>query len=105
MQSFFPEPGQLDAELLMGVEAERVVFGHTHSPVRATGPGGIELVNPGSVGMPWTVTTAPPTRSSTATRGSSAAWSTTGGASVAAVRERVGELPARRIELSRFDVS
>ena len=26
-------------------------------------------------------------------------------ASVAAVRERVGELPARRMELARFDVS
>ena len=37
----------------MGVEAPRVVFGHTHLQFTRTGPGDIELVNPGSVGMPW----------------------------------------------------
>ena len=30
MASFFPEPGEQDSDLLRGVEAERVVFGHTH---------------------------------------------------------------------------
>jgi predicted phosphodiesterase len=104
MQSFFPKPGELDAELLMGVEAPRVVFGHTHLQFTRTGPGGIELVNPGSVGMPWD-------------GDHRAAYAVIDGdrvdqrrveydwrASAQAVRERVGELPARRIELARFDV-
>ncbi len=29
------------------------MFGHTHLPFARTGPLGIELVNPGSVGMPF----------------------------------------------------
>jgi putative phosphoesterase len=104
MESFFPEPRELDAELLMGVEAPRVVFGHTHLPFTRTGPGDIELVNPGSVGMPWD-------------GDHRAAYAVLDGdrlehrrveydwqASARAVRERVGELPARRIELARFDV-
>ncbi len=53
METFFPEPGERDAELLMGVEAKRVVCGHIHISFGRRGPGGIELVNPGSVGMPW----------------------------------------------------
>jgi diadenosine tetraphosphatase ApaH/serine/threonine PP2A family protein phosphatase len=53
VRSFMPEPGEEDAELLLGVEARRVVFGHTHLAFRREGPGGIELVNPGSVGMPF----------------------------------------------------
>jgi diadenosine tetraphosphatase ApaH/serine/threonine PP2A family protein phosphatase len=32
--------------------ARRVVFGHTHIQFRRHGPGGVELVNPGSVGLP-----------------------------------------------------
>ena len=104
MESFFPQPGELDAELLMGVEAPRVVFGHTHLQFARSGPGGIELVNPGSVGMPWD-------------GDHRAAYAVLDGdrlehrrveydwqASAEAVRERVGELPARRIELARFDV-
>jgi putative phosphoesterase len=104
MQSFFPQPGELDAELLMGVEAPRVVFGHTHLQFARTGPGGIDLVNPGSVGMPWD-------------GDHRAAYAVIDGdrlehrrvkydwqASAAAIRERVGELPARRVELARFDV-
>ena len=51
MQSFLPEPAGEDAELLLGVEVRRVVFGHTHIQFARTGPGEIELVNPGSVGM------------------------------------------------------
>ena len=31
----------------------RLVFGHTHLPFWREGPGGVELVNPGSVGMPF----------------------------------------------------
>ena len=105
IQSFFPQPGELDAELLMGVEAPRVVFGHTHLQFTRTGPGGIDLVNPGSVGMPWD-------------GDHRAAYAVIDGdrlehrrvkydwqASAAAIRERVGELPARRVELARFDVN
>ncbi len=48
-----PEPGDQDEELLGGVVEPRLVFGHTHLPFRRPGPGGVELVNPGSVGMPF----------------------------------------------------
>jgi diadenosine tetraphosphatase ApaH/serine/threonine PP2A family protein phosphatase len=51
-RSFAPEPADEDAELLEGVVARRVVFGHTHRPFRRMA-GGIELVNAGSVGLPW----------------------------------------------------
>jgi putative phosphoesterase len=104
MQSFGAEPGPLDTELLEGVEARRVVFGHTHVQFQRSGSGGIELLNPGSVGMPWD-------------GDHRAAYAVVDGdrlehrrveydwqASAAAVRESVGELPARRIELARFDV-
>ena len=105
MDSFYPEPQDSDAERLMGVEAERVVFGHTHLAFERPGPGGIHLVNPGSVGMPF----GGDHRASYAVvhdddrvehRRVEYDWQ----ASAAAVRERVGELPARRIELARFDV-
>jgi diadenosine tetraphosphatase ApaH/serine/threonine PP2A family protein phosphatase len=53
MRSFRPEPADDEAELLAGVSRPRVVFGHTHLPFRRiSAHGGIELVNPGSVGMP-----------------------------------------------------
>jgi putative phosphoesterase len=52
VESFSPEPDDRDAELLHGVVAERVVFGHTHLPFRRA-VNEIELVNPGSVGMPF----------------------------------------------------
>jgi diadenosine tetraphosphatase ApaH/serine/threonine PP2A family protein phosphatase len=105
MDSFYPEPHDTDAERLMGVEAERVVFGHTHLAFDREGPGGIHLVNPGSVGMPF----GGDHSASYAVihdddriehRRVEYDWR----ASVAAVRERVGELPARRIELARFQV-
>ncbi len=53
--SFMPEPGDPDdeREWLAGAEESTVVFGHTHLPFRRTGPGDVELVNPGSVGMPF----------------------------------------------------
>lgn len=55
VRSFLPEPGDEEVELLGGVEASRVVFGHTHLPFRrrSSADGRIELVNPGSVGMPF----------------------------------------------------
>jgi putative phosphoesterase len=52
VRSFTPEPGDDDAELLEGVTAARLIFGHTHLPFRRSA-NGIELVNPGSVGLPF----------------------------------------------------
>jgi len=55
VRSFAPEPADDEAELLEGVVELRLVFGHTHIPFRrkSAGHGGIELLNPGSVGMPF----------------------------------------------------
>ena len=53
VRSFLPEPAGDEAELLKGVEAPRVLFGHTHLPFVRSAARGIELVNPGSVGMPF----------------------------------------------------
>jgi diadenosine tetraphosphatase ApaH/serine/threonine PP2A family protein phosphatase len=54
VRSFFPEPADDEAELLAGVHHRRVVFGHTHLPFRRiSAVDGIELVNPGSVGLPF----------------------------------------------------
>lgn len=52
VRSFLPEPGDDEAELLAGVSEPRLVFGHTHLPFRRAA-GDVELVNPGSVGMPF----------------------------------------------------
>jgi diadenosine tetraphosphatase ApaH/serine/threonine PP2A family protein phosphatase len=52
VRSFTPEPGPDEDELLDGVTDGRLVFGHTHLPVARASAAGIELVNPGSVGMP-----------------------------------------------------
>jgi diadenosine tetraphosphatase ApaH/serine/threonine PP2A family protein phosphatase len=53
LRSFLPEPGEDEDELLAGVSEDRLVFGHTHLAFRRVSPTGIELVNPGSVGMPF----------------------------------------------------
>lgn len=54
VRSFLPAPGDGEEELLGGVEAARVVFGHTHLPFRRRSwDGRVELLNPGSVGMPF----------------------------------------------------
>jgi diadenosine tetraphosphatase ApaH/serine/threonine PP2A family protein phosphatase len=54
VRSFFPEPADDEAELLGGVHEDRLVFGHTHLQFRRRSPAdGTELVNPGSVGMPF----------------------------------------------------
>jgi diadenosine tetraphosphatase ApaH/serine/threonine PP2A family protein phosphatase len=52
MRSFLPEPGDDDEEMLASASEPRVVFGHTHLQFRRSGPGGVELLNPGSVGLP-----------------------------------------------------
>jgi diadenosine tetraphosphatase ApaH/serine/threonine PP2A family protein phosphatase len=52
MRSFLPQPSPEDDELLAGVAERSVVLGHTHLQFRRRRADGIELVNPGSVGMP-----------------------------------------------------
>jgi hypothetical protein len=52
MRSFQPEPADDEDELLRGVTDGRLVFGHTHLQFRRAARDGIELLNPGSVGMP-----------------------------------------------------
>ena len=53
VRSFMPTPADDDAELLDEVGERRVVFGHTHLQFARTTRSGVELVNPGSVGMPF----------------------------------------------------
>jgi diadenosine tetraphosphatase ApaH/serine/threonine PP2A family protein phosphatase len=52
LASFWPEPGQDEPDLLEGVEDGRLVFGHYHVSFERVGAYEIELVAPGSVGMP-----------------------------------------------------
>ena len=52
MRFFAPETADDDEELLAGLRPPRLVFGHTHVPFRRVALG-VELVNPGSVGLPW----------------------------------------------------
>ena len=52
MHSFWPQPGADEAELLDGVSDQRLVFGHFHVAFERTSASGIELVAPGSVGIP-----------------------------------------------------
>ena len=99
-----PSPHERDAERLMGVEASRVVFGHTHLQFTRGGPGGIELVNPGSVGMPLDgdrraayAIVARRRRAS-----SCAAWTTTGRAQPARCASAIGELPAQAHRTGTF---
>ncbi len=53
VRSFLPAAEDSDAELLGGKPGRRFVFGHTHLQFQRPGPGGVELTNPGSVGMPF----------------------------------------------------
>ncbi|MGI8803652.1 MAG: metallophosphoesterase family protein [Solirubrobacteraceae bacterium] len=110
VRSFFPTPAPDEDELLAGVGAGRLIFGHTHLPFQRTSSGGVKLVNPGSVGMPFD---GDP-------RAAFAVIHDDGTvehrrvdydhlASAEAVRARFGpaqwtETVARRIELSRIDV-
>jgi putative phosphoesterase len=109
VESFLPGPAPSDEQLLQGVTAQRVVFGHTHLQFTREGPRGIQLINPGSVGIPLD-------------GDHRAAWGIVHGygrieprrtaydhrASADAVRDVLGdagELFARRIERARFDVA
>ena len=51
VRSFLPEPAEDEPELLDGVTASRLMFGHTHLQFRRAA-GDVELINPGSVGVP-----------------------------------------------------
>jgi putative phosphoesterase len=102
---FFPDAQDRDAERLMGVEAERVVCGHTHLQFERTGPGGIQLVNPGSVGIPLdgdhrSAYAVVHDDGSVELRRVEYDWQ----AAAAATHERVGGPPARRLELAQFQV-
>ena len=102
---FEPEPGPRDGELLGGVVERRVVFGHTHLQFRRVTAGGIELVNPGSVGLPFD---GDPRAGYALVRDGAVQLQRVPydhHASAAAVRERFGpwaETVARRIERSRL---
>jgi predicted phosphodiesterase len=55
VDSFMPDPADDEDELLAGVVDRRLVFGHTHLQFRRsarTAAGEVELLNPGSVGVP-----------------------------------------------------
>jgi predicted phosphodiesterase len=52
MRSFWPQPGEDENELLEGVNDRRLIFGHFHVAFERTSASGIELVGPGSVGIP-----------------------------------------------------
>jgi putative phosphoesterase len=108
VESFMPAPWEGDPELLAGATARRIVFGHTHLAFARTTEEGIELVNPGSVGMPFDGDH----------RAAYALVDDDDGkiehrrieydfqASAEAVREvlgEAGETPARRIERASFD--
>ena len=99
--------GAGEEALLGAVDGGRVVFGHTHLAFARTGPLGIELVNPGSVGMPFD-----------GDHRAAYAVVRDGGAvehrrveydhqaSADAIRERIGEAgeqAARRVETASFD--
>jgi putative phosphoesterase len=108
VRSFLPEPAPDEPELLEGVDARVLIFGHTHLPFSREARPDMLLVNPGSVGMPLDGDPR-------------AAWAVLHEdgrvehrlvgydhlASATAVRERLGEAGeagAARIEHARFDV-
>jgi diadenosine tetraphosphatase ApaH/serine/threonine PP2A family protein phosphatase len=53
VRSFMPSAAAEDGELLGDASEAWVVFGHTHLQFARSGPAGVELINPGSVGMPF----------------------------------------------------
>jgi predicted phosphodiesterase len=108
VRSFLPEPAPDEPELVGGITERRLVFGHTHLPFAREGPGGIELLNPGSVGIPLDGDT----RAAYALMNEDGAIEHRrvdydAAASAAALRERFdgpfAEVIARRIESARFE--
>lgn len=109
VRALFPAPGDDEAELLDDVHEDRLVCGHIHLQFRRRSPeAGIEVVNPGSVGMPFD---GDP-RAGYALVGDDGDLELRRvtydyAASATAVRERFpefGETVARRITLASFDV-
>ncbi len=110
MDGFDPASDGDDARLLAGATERRVVVGHTHVQfTRRDASGQVELVNPGSVGMPCdgdhrAAYALVPPGGSVELRRVEYDWA----ASAAAVRDRLGpagELAARRIEAASFAVA
>ena len=90
----------------MGVEAERVVFGHTHLQFMRGARAGSSWSTPAASASRSTGTAAPHTRSCdddgrVELRRVEYDWRAP---RVREVRAKVGELPAKRIEQARFDV-
>ncbi len=52
LRSFMPQAQDDEEDLLEGISERQVVFGHTHLQFRRVRRDGLELVNPGSVGLP-----------------------------------------------------
>ena len=101
VSSFLPEPATRTRSCWRARDRAVLVFGHTHLPFARSGPGGIELVNPGSVGHAVRRRhRAPPTRCCTTTaRVELRRVEYDRRASAAAVRERSarrGSSPSRR---------
>ena len=111
VRSFRPDPADDEPELLAGVTdgITRLVFGHTHLPFGRNASGGVELINPGSVGMPFDGDPRAAyamVQSDGSVVHRRAAYDHQ--ASADAVRERLGdagEVPARRIERASVDAS
>ncbi len=61
MDSFYPDDTSRDEELLMGVDAPRVVFGHTHRQWQRAGPATSSSSTRAASACPGTATTTPPT--------------------------------------------
>jgi diadenosine tetraphosphatase ApaH/serine/threonine PP2A family protein phosphatase len=107
VESFFPEPAPGEETLMGGVEGGRLVFGHTHLAFARKGPHGVELVNPGSVGMPFDGdhrAAYAVVRDDGSVEHRRVAYDHQ--ASADAIRERIGEAgeqAARRVERASFD--
>lgn len=111
VRSFLPDPAEDEDELLAGAPESvgRLVFGHTHLPFRRTTDAGIDLVNPGSAGMPFD---GDPRAAYAVVEGDGSVVHRRVAydhrSSAEAVRERLGdagEAPARRIERASADAS
>ncbi len=103
------EPSDDEEELLDGTDAPRVVFGHTHLPFERRSPvGGIELLNPGSVGMPFDGDTraayAVVHDDGRVERRRVKYDHAASSAQLRGLREDWADVVARRIELARMDV-
>jgi predicted phosphodiesterase len=109
IESFLPDADpEEDDQLLSGVQERRVVFGHTHLQFTRRSAGGVELVNPGSVGLPWDGDR----RAAYAVQDDEGRvelhrvaydWEAAAGA-LEAVGELWADVTARRLRAARFDV-